>query len=282
MHEKNSFVYREKNDGIVMGDEMKKFFQDIKKYFRYMIYSTKSNLKTEVANSYLNWLWWILDPLCFMLVYTFIVEIVFKTKEENLPVFVLIGLTAWNFFNITVNSSVKLIANNKSIVTKVYIPKYILLLIKMFTNLFKMFISWGLILIMMLIFKVPYTVYMLQFLPVLIVLFILSFGIACILMHFGVFVEDLSNVMTILLKLTFYLSGIFYAISTRVPSPYNRILLNLNPVAFIIDSFRKTFLNAHLVNYRMLGLWLIVGIILSIIGIKTIQKYENSYAKVTK
>ena len=261
---------------------MKKFFQDIKKYYKYIMYATKSNLKTEVANSYLNWLWWILDPLCFMLVYTFIVEIVFKTSEQYLPVFVLIGLTAWNFFNATVMSSVKLVANNKSIVTKVYIPKYVLVLIKMFTNLFKMMISWGLILIMMLIFKVPYTLYMFQFLPVLIVLFILSFGIANILMHFGVFVEDLSNVMTIVLKLTFYLSGIFYAISTRVPAPYNRILLNLNPIALIIDSFRKTFLSAHLVNYRMLGFWLIIGIILSINGVKTVQKYENSYAKVTK
>ena len=152
----------------------------------------------------------------------------------------------------------------------------------MFTNMFKMLISWGLILIMMLIFKVPYTLYMIQFFPVLFVLFILSFGIACILMHFGVFVEDLSNVMNIVLKLMFYLSGIFYAISTRVPTPYNRILLNLNPIAFIIDSFRKTFLTTHIVNYKMLGIWLLAGILLSIIGIKTIQKYENSYAKVTK
>ena len=261
---------------------MKKFFNDVKKYYKYIIYSTKSNLKTEVASSYLNWLWWILDPLCFMLVYTFIVQIVFSTKEENLPVFVLIGLTAWNFFNTTINSSVKLVANNKSIVTKVYIPKYVLTFIKMLTNLFKMFISWGLILIMMLFFKVPYTAYMLQFIPVMLVLFVLTFGISTILMHFGVFVEDLSNIMNIVLKLTFYLSGIFYSIGTRVPAPYNRILLNLNPVALIIDSFRKAFLYHKFVNYRMLGIWLIIGCILSIIGIKTIQKYENSYAKVTK
>ena len=261
---------------------MKKFFQDIKKYYKYIIYSTKSNMKTEVANSYLNWLWWILDPLCFMLVYTFIVEIVFKTSEQYFPVFVLVGLTVWNFFNANTISSVKLVANNKSIVTKVYIPKYVLTLVKMFTNLLKMMISWGLILIMMLLFKVPYTFYMLQFLPVLIVLFILSFGISTILMHFGVFVEDLNNVMNILLKLVFYMSGIFYAISTRVPDPFNRILLNLNPIALIIDSFRKAFLTGSLINYRMLCIWLIVGIVLSIIGIKTVQKYENSYAKVTK
>ena len=261
---------------------MRKFFQDVKKYFKYIMYSTKSNLKSEVANSYLNWLWWILDPLCFMMVYTFIVEIVFKTSEKYLPIFVLIGLTAWNFFNSTINASVKLVSSNKSIVTKVYIPKYILILIKMFTNLFKMMISWGLILIMMLIFKVQYTLYMLQFFPVLIVLFVLSFGFATILMHFGVFVEDLSNIIKIVLKLTFYLSGIFYAISTRVPAPYNQVLLSLNPVALIIDSFRSTFLNGNFVNYPLLGVWLLIGIIISIIGIKTIQKYENSYVKVMK
>ena len=56
---------------------MQKFFQDIKKYYKYIIYSTKSNLKTEVANSYLNWLWWIIEPLCFMLIYTFIFSVVF-------------------------------------------------------------------------------------------------------------------------------------------------------------------------------------------------------------
>lgn len=261
---------------------MKKFFQDIQKYFKYILYATKSNLKSEVANSYLNWLWWILDPLCFMLVYTFIVEIVFKTKEPFFPVFVLVGLTVWNFFSACINSSVKLVANNKAIVDKVYVPKYVLTLVKMFTNMFKMFISWGLILIMMILFKVPYTLFMIQFLPVLIVLFVLSFGMSTILMHFGVFVEDLSNVINIVLKLVFYLSGIFYAIPTRLPSPFNRILLNLNPVALIIDSFRKTFLYGKFVNYRMLAAWLIVGIILSIIGVKTIQKYENSYAKVTK
>ena len=43
----------------------------MKKYWKYAIYSSKAQLKAEVANSYLNWLWWVLDPLCFMLIYVF-------------------------------------------------------------------------------------------------------------------------------------------------------------------------------------------------------------------
>ena len=49
----------------------------MKKYWKYAIYSSKAQLKAEVANSYLNWLWWILDPLCFMLIYVFMFGYVF-------------------------------------------------------------------------------------------------------------------------------------------------------------------------------------------------------------
>ena len=50
---------------------MKKFINNIAKYYKYAVYSAKAELKSEVADSYLNWLWWIIEPFCFMLIYTF-------------------------------------------------------------------------------------------------------------------------------------------------------------------------------------------------------------------
>ena len=46
---------------------MNRFIKDTKKYWKYTIYAAKSQLKTEVANSYLNWIWWILEPFCFII-----------------------------------------------------------------------------------------------------------------------------------------------------------------------------------------------------------------------
>lgn len=259
---------------------MSKFINNIKKYYKYSIYAAKSELKSEVANSYLNWLWWILDPICFMLIYTFIVEIVFKTSEPHFPVFVFVGLTAWNYFNKMISTSVKLVNSNKAIVTKVYIPKYILIIVKSFVNLFKMLISFALVLILMLVFRVPYTLYILYFIPITVVLYIITFGISTILLHFGIFVEDLSNVTNIVLKLVFYLSGIFYSIKSRVPNIYGKILLRCNPIAFIMDQYRTVLIEGANPNFKWLGLWLIFGLVLSAIGISVINKYENSYAKV--
>lgn len=259
---------------------MKRFINNIKKYFKYAIYSARADLKSEVAGSYLNWLWWILDPLCFMMIYIFIASVIFKSSEPYFPVFIFIGLTVWDFFNKTVNASVKIVSNNRAIVTKVYIPKYILILQKSFVNLFKMFISWGLVFILMLVFKVPFSWTFLWFLPILLIIYIITFGISMILLHYGIFVEDLANVTSLTLRLVFYLSGIFYNLSTKVPHPFNKLLLRLNPVAYIINAFRSIFLKGHAPSLIMMGGWFLIGCILTSIGVHIIHKYENSYAKV--
>ena len=116
---------------------MKRFIRDVKRYNPYAMYAAKAELKSSVADSYLNWLWWILDPILFMLIYSFVVQIVFRSREDHFAVFVFIGLTAWDFFNRTITNSVKLVKSNKSTVTKIYIPKYSLILTKMYVIITK-------------------------------------------------------------------------------------------------------------------------------------------------
>lgn len=259
---------------------MKRFFSNIKKYFKYATYQAKAELKSEIANSYLNWIWWFLDPICYMLIYTFIVEVVFKSSEPYFPVFVFLGLTAWDLFNRTVSGSVKLVKNNVGTINKVYVPKYIFLISKSFVFLFKYIISFAVTIVLMIAFKVPVTWQVLNFPLILVCLYTVSLGIGTILLHFGVFVEDLSNVTNILLRLLFYFSGIFYAISTRIPKPLSSIMLICNPAAFCINQFRKVFIYGVAPNYIGLLLWFLTGCILIAIGVKLIHKYESSYAKV--
>lgn len=259
---------------------MKRLLRDLKKYRWYLLYSAKSELRAEVAGSYLNWLWWILDPLLFMLVYTFVVRVVFTAKEQYFAAFVLIGLTAWNFFNKSVQGSVNVIRKNKSVVSKIYLPKYLLVLTNMMVLAFKMAISFVLIFVLMLILRVPFTWHILHTVPILLVLLVVTFGISTIFMHFGVFVRDLYNVTVLLLRLVFYMTGVFYSIPLRVPAPYGAILLRINPLAFLTESLRGALLYGAAPDYLLLGVWFVIGLALTAIGITTVYRYENSYAKV--
>lgn len=259
---------------------MKKFINNIAKYYKYAIYSAKAELKSEVADSYLNWLWWIIEPFCFMLIYTFVFGVVFKNNTPYFASFVFVGLTAWDFFNRMINGSVKLIINNRDLVTKVYIPKYILLLSKSFTYLFKMGISLLITFALMLYQGVPFTWNILFIIPIFIVLYIISFGIGMILMHFGVTLNDLGNLTNIALRMVFYLSGIFYNINERLKGKLAFILLRLNPIALCMNELRKVMLQGALPNFKVLGVWLVIGIVLCAVGVKLINDNENSYAKV--
>ncbi|MBO7520431.1 MAG: ABC transporter permease [Clostridia bacterium] len=259
---------------------MNKFFHNIRKYFKYAVRSAKAELKSEVADSYLNWLWWVIEPFCFMLIYTFVFGVVFHNKTQYFASFIFIGLTVWEFFNRMVSGSVTLIVKNRDLVTKVYLPKYILLVSKSFTYLFKTGISLVISFGLMAFQHVKFSWHILFIFPILSVLYLLAFGIGTILMNLGVTVNDLGNLTSIVLRMIFYLSGVFYNISEKLGGKLSFILLRANPVAFIMNEMRKVMLYNKLPSFEGLALWLAVSIILCFIGVHMIHKNENSYAKV--
>lgn len=259
---------------------MKRLRKDFRKYFSYAWFQAKSDLKSEVANSYLNWMWWILDPLFYMLIYTFVSVVVFKTTEPYFPVFVFIGQTVWSFFNKMVIQSVVIVRSNKHIITKVYVPKYILVLSKVFVNGFKMGIGFVLIAVLMLIYKVPITLNIILAIPITLSMVLMTFGISTIVAHFGVFVEDLKHLTEVILQFLFYFTGIFYAIEKRIPQPFGNMMVYLNPIAYHIFALRKVCLYGENINLLVLMGWTIVGIFLGLIGIRNIYKYENTYVKI--
>ena len=258
----------------------KRFSKDLKRYMPYAIWSAKADLGAEVASSYLNWLWWLIEPFCMMIIYTVIFGVVFKASEDYFPIFIFTGITMWGFFSRSVNGSVDTVRNGKDIITKVYMPKYILLLSKMFVNAFKMLVSFGVILIMMVVFKVPVSLYILWIAPILMVHFLFTFGVGSIMMHYGVYVNDLGYITGIVLQMMMYLSGVFYSVSKRIPEPFGAILESFNPVACIMSSARNVLMYCTAPSYGLLAVWTLISLILISLGVFTVYSNENSYVKV--
>ena len=257
---------------------LQRFFKDIRKYFRYSIVSAKCSLKSEVANSYLNWIWWILEPFCFMLIYVYVYGTIFQNKEDYFAVYIFIGLTMWNFFSKTLTASVSLVKHNRSIVSKVYFPKFILLLSKMWVNGFKMLISFSIVAVMILFFRIPLTWNLIYAIPILMTLFLLTFGLGCFLLHYGVYVEDLANVVNIVLKMFFYMTGIFYHLEKRIPE-YGALLNKYIPTAYLLTCMRQALVYGETPGRKLLLFWFVVSLLLCVAGVRKVYKEENSYVK---
>lgn len=260
--------------------EVKKFWGDIKKYRQYMIYAAKTDLKAEVANSYLNRLWWLLEPFFNMLVYVIVFGNMMGNSVENYATFIFSALLMWNFFSKAINYSVKLVRNNKEIITKVYIPKFVILLSNMFLNFFKLLFSMSVLVVMMLVFKIEVGINILWVIPAYVVMLLLSFGFGMVFMHFGVYVDDLSYAVGILLNMLMFLSGIFYDVMTTLPEPLNGLIMCLNPVAIVVDTMRNALLYNTAANLPLIGVWFLVAILVCCIGVHTVYKNENGYVKI--
>ena len=258
---------------------LKRFCKDFKKYFKYTVEATKAALMAEVANSYLNWIWWILQPICFTFIYAFVFGMIFNTREEYFVPFIVIGVAFWDFFNNMMKNSVRIIRTNKSIISKVYLPKFVLVNVRLGVNGFKMFISLGISIVAMIIARVPISWNILLVIPIIITLFLFTFAFSCFLMHFGVYVADLQNIVDIVLRLVFYITGVFYSVKNRIPAPYGKLLTYCNPLAYFIDAMRDVMLYSRLPNMWMLLIWFAISAILAYLAIILVYKNENSYVK---
>lgn len=260
--------------------EISGFFNNVIKYRQYMVYAAKADLKAEVANSYLNRLWWVLEPFCNMIVYVVVFGRVMGSSIEKYATFVFSALLMWNFFSHVINYSVKCVRNNRDIVTKIYVPKYVLLLTNMILNFIKLLFSMMVLVVMLIILKIHISWTVLWILPAYLLMFILVFGFGMVFLHYGVFVDDLSYAVGILLNLIMFLSGIFYDTITTLKEPLNHILICINPVVVFVDTMRNALLYNKITNIPLILVWMVLGLLISYIGIHIVNKNENGYVKV--
>ena len=256
-----------------------RFFKEIRKYWGFAKYAANCDLKAEVANSYLNWLWWVLEPLATMIIYTLVFGIAFNSQEEYFPIFIIIGIMMWDFFNRLVMSSVDMIRGNQHIISRVYMPKYVLVIQRMLVLAFKMMINFGLVVSMLMIYRVHINFNILFIIPILIVFFMFCFGFCLLIMHFGVYVSDLTKALNIVLNFVYFLTGIFYNVGTSFPQPFGYLLQRVNPIAYFLFCMRKAVLYGETPSVIMLFVWFVISLGICVLGLRVIYKNENDYVK---
>ncbi len=256
----------------------KRAYNDFNKYKEYFFYTVKSNLKANISGSYLGYLWWLLDPFMFMLVYVFVVDIIFKRGGPNFPIFVFCGLLSWKWTSTCISQCSDSIRSKAGILKQVYLPKFLLPLINTTVN--SIYYLFGLIVlfIMLPFYKIDFSLHILEFIFVFIVQFLFVFGLGLLLSHIGVYVSDLKNILSFSIRFWFYMSPVLYNINS-LPEKYINIFY-INPMTTLFESYRNVFMYRESPEYLMLGVWTVISIILIWWGLKVFEKYDRTYTKV--
>lgn len=257
---------------------IKYFFHDLKKYRHYIKYSIKSSLKAELSNTVLGYLWWLLDPMLHMLVYTFLVQVIFKRATPAFPVYVFSALLPWKVATGALLQSSNCIRANAGILKQVYLPKFILPLIIMATNTIKLFFGLVILLIMVNVYKIPLTWHVIEFIPVLLVFLLFFYSLSIFLTHLGVLFEDMRHLLGYLIMFWFFASPAIWSLDLLPESLEQIIWINPNVTFFM--SFRNVFMYGESPYYTFLGIWLGISFFLLLLGIPLLYKSDKNYTKV--
>ncbi len=212
-----------------------------------------------------------------MIILTTVFSTLLKFNIENYPVFLLPALLAWRFFSISTTMSLWSIIGNASLVTKVYFPRWLLVLSSNLANLIGSLLEFTVLLPLLIILGMKLTL-LIFLLPVFLILeFILIIGVSMPLAALNVYYRDIHQIWDITLQAGFFLTPIIYSISL-IPKNYV-FLYSLNPITRIIESIRKILSYNTLPNLLDFTIPLLGTLFLFIIGYFIFHRLESRFAE---
>jgi len=225
------------------------------------------DIKVRYRRSVLGILWSVLNPLLTMTVMSFVFSTLFRNNLPNFPIYVLTGLMIFNFFSEATNQAMTSIVNNRQLILKVYIPKYIMPLSRITASLVNMLFSFIALILMLLILRTPPSITFILIPVAFAYVFIFCVGAGLFLSTLAVFFRDILHLYGIVLLCIMYFSAMFYPV--EILPPLGQFLIRFNPLFHYIRYFRfavyfqewpNLVMNLYCISFSliMLGLGLFV------------------------
>lgn len=84
---------------------------------------TRKELKVKYKNSVLGFVWSLLNPLMYLVVFSLVFNLIANVSIPYFGIFFLAGLLAWNLFSAALSAGTSSIVMNAQLVTKVWFPR---------------------------------------------------------------------------------------------------------------------------------------------------------------
>lgn len=230
---------------------MDKQINNFKKYKFLLHELVKKEIKLKYRRSYLGIVWTLLEPLLTTLVLTLVFSKVFSRGGQNFPVYILCGRLIYSYFANSTKAALKSIRSNSAMIKKVYVPKYIYPLSSVLSGYVTFLISLLVLILVMLVFKVYPTIYLIGAIIPLFLILVMTLGVGMILSTMAVFFRDLEYLWGVILMLIMYASAIFYDVESMI-SKGNGWIFKWNPLYAIIENFRNAVFGAPLDMHALL------------------------------
>ena len=201
----------------------------------------KRSLKVRYRQTLIGAGWVILQPLLLMLVFTAFFGIMVRVPQQGAPypVFVFIGLLAWNELTKIISEGSSSVVANRALVLKVYFPRGHFPISVAMATVVDMLFGIAVLGVLLAIFGVVPGAQIVTVPFFFLIGTAAALGATFWLAALYVSYRDVAQLLPFLIQVWFFLTPIIYP-SSIVPEPFRTIYF-LNPMATVIEGLRWAF-----------------------------------------
>lgn len=234
------------------------------------------DIRLRYKGSLLGQAWTLLNPLAELAVLTFVFDRVLSLNIPNYAAFLFTGLLTYGWFQTSLFYATVAIVSNRDLIRRPGVPSSILPLVTVGSTLVHFLLSLPILLALMMMSGVPMTAAALM-LPAVITLqflFILSLAYPLAVLH--VWLRDTQYLLRVALQLLFYLTPVFYEVSS-IPERFAGVY-RLNPMVPLVEAYRDVLLRGRSPNGGPLIVIAAASAGLLVVGVVVFRKTSHRFA----
>lgn len=227
-------------------------------------------------------LWYLIQPIITTLVFTVIFGNIANLPTDGLPrfLFYMSGTVIWTYFSGCLKKTSNTFAANAGLFGKVYFPRLAIPIADLISNLLTFAIQFTLFLAFLAYFMLSgadvYVTTWALLLPVLIFLMAgLGLGFGIIISSLTTKYRDLRYLVGFGMQLWMYATPVIYPAST-IPEEWQWVL-NVNPIAPVVEAFRYAFLGAGSPSWGGLAYSFTFMLAVFTIGVLIFNRVESTF-----
>jgi teichoic acid transport system permease protein len=202
----------------------------------------------QYSDSLLGRLWQLITPLLNAAIYYLIFGMLLGTDKgiQNFPAFLIAGVFAFNFIQVSITSAAACIPKNRKLISAIAFPKLVLPLATLVHQLRQYLVALVVLLGIIAVTGEPLTWHWLLLIPVVLLQVLFTTGFSLVVARWGAYSRDITQILPFFLRAWRYISGVFFSISVMAAHLGDIVqqALIYNPGAIFIDILRDCLMDS--------------------------------------
>ena len=253
---------------IEAGHSEKNYWSDLWRFRELFYILAWRDISVRYKQTAIGVLWAVLRPFLAMIIFTVVFGRLAKMPSNGIPypILVFAAMLPWQFFANSLTESSTSLITNTNLISKVYFPRLIIPAGAVITSMVDLFISTGLLGILMIWFRFMPDWRLLTLPLFTLMAFLAALGPGLLVTALNVQYRDFRYVIPFVVQFGLFISPVGY-LSNIIPSNW-RLLYSLNPMVGVIDGFRwaicrgasPIYLPGFFMSILVITLFLVVGL----------------------